>query len=68
MKLDPVTGKGCENLYRHPKTGVIYFRVYRKGKGRIERSTRTTVLSQAKIVADVVILKADSIAGKMGES
>lgn len=52
MKLDPIKGKGCENLYRHPKTGVIYYRVFRKGKGRIERSTRTTVLSQAKIVAD----------------
>lgn len=52
MKLEALKGKGNENLFRHPKTGVIYFRIYRKAKGRIEKSTRTTVLSQAKIIAD----------------
>lgn len=52
MKLDPIKSKGCENLFRHPKTGLIYFKVFRKDKGRIERSTRTTVLAQAKVIAD----------------
>lgn len=52
MKLTPIGGKGCENLYRHPDTQIIYFRMYREGKGRIEKSTKTTVLSKAKVIAD----------------
>lgn len=52
MKLNPIKGKGCENLFRHPESQIIYLRVSRKGKGRIEWSTGTTVLSQAKITAD----------------
>lgn len=52
MKLDPIKGKGCENLFRHPESQIIYLRIFRKGKGRIEWSTKTTVLGQAKIIAD----------------
>jgi len=52
MKLDPIKGKGCENLFRHPESQIIYLRISRKGKGRIEWSTKTTVLGQAKIIAD----------------
>ncbi len=52
MKLTPIETKGCANLYRHPKTGIIYFQAYRKGKGQIEKSTRTRDLNEAKGIAD----------------
>lgn len=52
MRLDKVKAKGCENLYRHPKTGIIYFRQYRTGFGEMCRSTRTASLELAKKAAD----------------
>jgi integrase len=52
MKLISVDGKGNENLYRHPKTNIIYYRQYKSGKGRIERSTGTTNLNDARKIAD----------------
>ena len=57
MKLIPLKGKGNENLYRHPDTGIIYFKKFRAGKGRIEKSTKTKVLSDAKIIADQFRIK-----------
>lgn len=57
MKLIPLTGKGNENLYRHPDTGIIYFSKYRAGKGKIEKSTKTRVLAEAKVIADEIRVK-----------
>ena len=45
MKLIPIRNK--PNLYRHPSTKIIYFRMYRKGLGRCEKSTGETVLARA---------------------
>lgn len=52
MKLIPLRGKGYENLYRHPKTGIIYFSKYRESTGRVERSTYTSNLTKARKIAD----------------
>jgi integrase len=48
MKLEKITARGAEGLYREVTTKIIYFRQYRKGRGEIKRSTRTTVLEEAK--------------------
>lgn len=50
MKLIPVRNK--PHLYRHPKTEIIYFRMYRQGLGELVRSTKETVLSRAEIRAE----------------
>lgn len=52
MKLTPIRNK--PNLYRHPKTGVIYFRMYRSGLGECERSTGEKTLSEAIKKADKI--------------
>lgn len=52
MKREPIKGRGSENLYRDPRTEIIYYRQYKKGKGRIDRSTGTTKLAEAKRKAD----------------
>lgn len=53
MKLERLTGRGNENLYRHPETGIIYFGLYRAGKGRLNpKSTRTKNLVEARRIAD----------------
>lgn len=52
MRLEKITAKGADHLYRHPKTGVIYFRQFRAGFGEVCRSTRTKNLNEAKAAAD----------------
>jgi len=52
MKLISIPGKANANLYRHPTTGIIYVRMYKEGKGRLEKSTGTDKLSDARIIAD----------------
>lgn len=52
MKLEKIKAKGAEHLFRHPKTGIIYFRRYRVGVGDVRRSMRTTRLDEAKIARD----------------
>lgn len=52
MKLDKINARGASNFYRHPKSGIIYFRQYKKGSGEIYRSTRTTKLEDAKKAAE----------------
>jgi integrase len=52
VKLTPLGGKGNENLYRHPTSQIIYFRLFRIGRGRIERSTHTKNLLEARLKAD----------------
>lgn len=47
-----MTAKGTENLYRHPKTGIIYFRQFKTGLGELYKSTRTNDLFTAKRIAD----------------
>lgn len=44
-------GKIGENLFADANTGIIYFRMYRAGVGRIERSTKTTNINEARITA-----------------
>lgn len=50
MKLNPV--RNFQNLYVQPTSGIYYFRMFRKGKGRIERSLGTSVLTKAKLNAE----------------
>jgi integrase len=57
MKLEKISGKANQNLYRHPKTGVVYFQMSKKGRGRIERSTGTDNLSEARRIADEIRFK-----------
>lgn len=57
MKLDRVAAKGAENLYRNPKTGIIYFRQFKKGFGEVCRSTKTANLISAKKVAHSIRLE-----------
>lgn len=52
MKLTRIAGKANQNLYRHPETQIIYFCLAKKGKGRIQRSTKTDVLTEARKIAD----------------
>lgn len=55
MKLIPIAGKANANLYRRPETGVIYVCLSKKGKGRIQRSTETDNLSDARRIAETII-------------
>lgn len=52
MKLDTIEGKQNEHLYRHPKTGKIYYREYRAERGEKFVSLRTTNLNDARIKRD----------------
>lgn len=54
MKLEKITARGAEHLYRHPKTGVIYYRQFKKGRGEITKSTRRKNLIEAKAVAEEI--------------
>jgi integrase len=47
MKLDKIPGDANRNLFKHPVTGVIYFRQHSNNK-EITRSTKTTMLSEAR--------------------
>lgn len=52
MKLTEIGGNANDGLYRHPDSGIIYFRKYREGKGEIFRSTRTKDLALARRARD----------------
>lgn len=56
MKLDKITARGVNNLYRHPGTQVIYYRKYANG-AEVMRSCRTTSLEEAKKVAETIAFK-----------
>lgn len=62
MRLVPIEGKANDNLYRHELTGIIYFWMSKAGRGRIQRSTKTKVLSEARKIADD--LRAKFLTGK----
>lgn len=51
MKLEKIKARGVDGLYRHPKTGIIYYRKYSKATGEICKSTYTTNLEDAKRLA-----------------
>lgn len=51
MKLEKIKARGVDGLYRHPKTGIIYYRKYSKATGEICKSTYTTILEDAKRLA-----------------
>lgn len=57
MKLIPIEGKANGNLYRHPDTGIIYVSMSKKGKGRLERSTKTANLNEARTIASELVYK-----------
>jgi integrase len=57
VKLDKIDGKANSSLYRHPKTGIIYLCMSKVGKGRIQRSTGTDNLSEARRIADEIKFK-----------
>lgn len=72
MKLEKIKARGVDNLYRSPKSGIIYFRKYRKGFGETYKSTRTRVLEDAKRFVDdmklgkkTVVLKGRRLALEM---
>lgn len=56
MKLLPIEGKANLNLYRHPKTGTIYFYQYKRGR-RVQKSLRTDNLTLARRLSDDLRLK-----------
>ena len=53
MKLEKITARGVNNLYREVTTQTIYFRQHRKGK-EIKRSLKTKNIERAKELADEV--------------
>lgn len=55
MKLNPVTGRGCEYLKRHPVSGIFYFSRYTKETGEIVLSLRTKDLAEAKRKRDELV-------------
>lgn len=54
MKLLKIAGKANDQLYRHPESDIIYICLSKKGKGRIQRSTKTTNLTEARRIADEI--------------
>lgn len=52
MRLIPIEGKSNANLYRHPDTDIIYFWMSKSKRGRIQRSTGTKILAEARKIAD----------------
>lgn len=55
MRLIPIEGKENAHLFRHPKSGIIYFKMFRKDKGQLERSTKTTVPKEARVAKDKIL-------------
>ncbi len=54
MKLEKITAKGADGLYREAETKIIYFRQYQKSSGELKRSLRTTDLTEAKKARDAI--------------
>ena len=54
MKLEEIAGNANDGLYRS-KSGTIYFRKYREGKGEIFRSTKTKDLTLARRVRETLM-------------
>jgi integrase len=48
MKLEKVRARGCDGLYRVTDSKIIYFRQFRKGRGELKKSLRTTDIEEAK--------------------
>ncbi len=48
MKLEKLKARGCDGLYRALDTKIIYFRKFRKGRGELKKSLRTTDIEEAK--------------------
>lgn len=55
MKLEKITGRGMEYLYRDPKSLIYYFRRETKREGQIFRSLRTKELKEAKEKRDEIL-------------
>lgn len=55
MKLDKLTGRGCEYLFRHPTHKTIYFRRFTTKTGEVTQSLRTQDLIEAKSKRDVIL-------------
>lgn len=54
MKLEKLMARGCDGLYREAETKIIYFRQYRKGRGELQKSLKTTDIEAAKAQRDKV--------------
>lgn len=48
MKLEKLTAKGFEYIYRDKKTGIFYFRRFTNATGEIKRSLKTKEPAEAK--------------------
>lgn len=57
MKLEKITSKGADYLFRHPESGMFYFRRYTTATGEITKSLRTKDLNEAKRIRDELIFK-----------
>lgn len=55
MKLQKIGARGCDGLYRDALTKIIYFRKFRKGRGELKRSLRTTDIEEAKRKRDKLL-------------
>jgi integrase len=51
-KLEKITARGADGLYRDVISKIIYFREYKKGRGEVKVSTRTTNVEDAKRFRD----------------
>lgn len=54
MKLEKIKARGCDGLYRATETKIIYFRQFRKGRGEVKKSLRTTDIEHAKKERDSI--------------
>lgn len=61
MKLEKITARGAEGLYREATTKIIYFRQFKKERGEIKVSTRTTILDRAKSFRDELVIKSGGV-------
>lgn len=55
MKLGKIRARGCDALYRDGDTKNIYFRKFRKGRGELKKSLRTTDIEEAKKARDKLL-------------
>lgn len=57
MKFEKINGEQNKNLFRPSGKKVIWVRFFRTGKGRLERSLKTEIVSEARIQRDIEIAK-----------
>ena len=57
MKFEKISGTQNRNLFRPTGSKKIWVRVFRSGKGRLEKSTGTEVLTVAREKRDKIVAR-----------